>query len=83
MINMAPDARLLLTRASREITFACRGRPVADIAKECGIGEQRLDAILGAFVRVGFWNYAVTPRAGFVTRAGIAFLQERTQALAA
>lgn len=76
ILALAPDARLLLIKASREVTFSRRARPIEDIAGECGISEHRLDAILAAFMREGLWSCALRPRQGYVTRKGLAYLQQ-------
>lgn len=82
IVGLSPDARFLLINAGREITRAHRGKPIADIAKECGIGARRLDELLGAFTRAGLWSYDTTIREGYVTPYGLQVAVEQSMAAA-
>lgn len=82
-VILAPDARRLLMRAGREVTRAYKGRRIEDIATECDIPEIRLDEILRAFMRAGFWSAGLTVRGGHITPKGISVAVEQAMRYAA
>lgn len=80
---MTNDELTLLKLAARSCRFHLRSTRIEDLAKFAGLRDYQIDPILSDWKQSGWWDYAVTPRAGYVTRAGVEIAFPSAQLVAA